>query len=64
MEFRASVEVTEEGGYFATCEDPQASARGLSRESALAALRAEIRYRIEMCPCSSVDDDYVQLRID
>ena len=64
MDFQARIEVSEEGGYVATCSDPQVSARGLSQESALAALRAEIRYRIEMCPCSSVDDDYVELRID
>ena len=27
-------------------------------------LRAEIRYRIEWCPCTGVDEDYVQLEID
>ena len=64
MDFRATIETSEDGGYVASCSDPQTSARGLSRESALAALRAEIRYRIEMCPCSSVDDDYVQLEVD
>ncbi len=32
--------------------------------SDLELLRAEIRYRLEMCPCSSVDDNYVQLRVE
>jgi hypothetical protein len=40
------------------------SARGLSPTNALARLGAEIRYRLEMCPCSSVDDDYIQLRVE
>ena len=64
MIFEASIEATEEGGYLASCCDPEVSARGLSQASALEMLRAEIRYRLEMCPCSSVPDDYVQLRID
>ena len=28
---------------------------------ALEALRREIRYRIEMCPCTSVEDDFLEL---
>lgn len=64
MEYLARVEAAGDGGYVASCSDPYAVARGLSRASALERLRAEIRYRIEMCPCSSVDDDFVQLRVE
>ena len=64
MILHARVETTEDGEYLASCSDPMASMRGVSATSALELLRAEIRYRLEMCPCSSVDDDYVQLRVD
>lgn len=64
MEFDALIEATGSGEYVATCSDPYISARGASWASALELLRAEIRYRLEMCPCSSVGDDYVQLRVE
>lgn len=63
MVFQASVEETEEGDYVAWCADPAASAHGLSPVSALERLRGEIRYRIELCPCTGVDDDYVELEV-
>ncbi len=50
-------------GCVAECESLQCSATGLSATNALDALRAEIRYRLELCPCTSVDDDYVQLNV-
>jgi len=31
--------------------------------SALELLRSEIRYRIEWCPCTGVDDDFVELEL-
>lgn len=64
MDFDVRIETTSDGEYVATCSDPEVTARGLSRTSALELMRAEIRYRLEMCPCSSVDDDYVQLRVE
>jgi hypothetical protein len=63
MIFEVTIETTEDGACRASSADPMASALGLSAASALEKLRAEIRYRIEMCPCSSVEDDYVQLRV-
>ena len=62
MIFQVQIEATEDGQYSASCSDPTASVLGLSSASALERLRAEIRYRIEMCPCSGVDDDFVQLQ--
>jgi hypothetical protein len=32
-----------------------------SREAALEKLRAELRYRAELCPCTGVGEDYVEL---
>ena len=64
MIFNAAVEQSEEGDYVASCGDPAVSARGLSPASALEKLRLEIRYRVELCPCSGVDDDYVELRLE
>ncbi|MFH0953178.1 MAG: hypothetical protein V1873_02485 [Verrucomicrobiota bacterium] len=49
--------------YLAACAELGISAHGLSPANALDALRAEIRYRVELCPCSSVDDDYVELMV-
>jgi hypothetical protein len=39
------------------------SAQGLSPINALDALRDEIRYRLELCPCTTVNDDYVELNV-
>jgi hypothetical protein len=52
------------GGWLASCETPTCLARGRSEEEALARIRDEIRYRIEWCPCTGVDEDYVQLEIE
>jgi len=50
-------------GFTATCDDPQCSATGLSQTNALDSLREEIRYRVELCPCTTVDDAFVELNI-
>ena len=34
-----------------------------TRDQALAKMRDELRYRVELCPCSGVSDDYVQLEV-
>src|SRR5438067_351574 len=34
-----------------------------SRDEALAKLRGELRYRVELCPCTGVPDDYVELEV-
>jgi len=34
-----------------------------TREEALERARDEIRYRIELCPCSTVAEDYVELDV-
>jgi hypothetical protein len=34
-----------------------------TREAAMTKMRNELRYRVELCPCSGVSDDYVQLQV-
>lgn len=64
MIFPVQIEATEDGAYLASYADPDVRVRGLDVASALERLHAEIRYRLEMCPCSSVEDDYIQLRVE
>ena len=61
--FRARVQEMREGGFVATCDAPVCMSRAKTRDEALEKLKAEIRYRIEWCPCTGVEDDYVQLEI-
>ena len=63
MKFEATVEGDTEGGYVAICDDPQCSGHGLTPANALDALRGEIRYRLELCPCTGVSDDFVELDV-
>jgi hypothetical protein len=37
--------------------------QGATREEALERLKAEIRYRIEWCPCSGVVEEFVELEV-
>jgi hypothetical protein len=50
-------------GFVAECESMDCSAKGLSPTNALDSLRDEIRYRLEFCPCTTVNDDYVELNV-
>ena len=43
---------------------PHCWSRGKSEDEAVAKLRDEIRYRIEYCPCSGVEDSYVRVEIE
>jgi hypothetical protein len=63
VKFEATVEAGADSAFTASCEDPQCSGHGLSPTNALDALREEIRYRIELCPCTGVADDFVDLDV-
>ena len=63
MKFEATVSAGGDGDYLATCDDPQCSGHGLSPANALDALREEIRYRLELCPCTTVDAAFVELNV-
>ncbi len=62
--FRVRLQRQREGELVATCDSPTCMSRGASEDEALAKLRAEIRYRIELCPCTGVGDEYVQLDVE
>ncbi len=55
--------VTAEGDYIAECDQIEAQGRGLSATAALDRLRDEIRYCLELCPCSGIDPELIELDI-
>ncbi|MCO5045811.1 MAG: hypothetical protein J5I99_09665 [Verrucomicrobia bacterium] len=63
MKYAVNVAQGEDGQFVASCEALGLSTTGLSAANALDVMRDEIRYRLEMCPCTSVGDDYVQLDV-
>ena len=63
MRFEVTVQPNGDGGFTANCEDPICTAHGLSPESALDQLREEIRYHMELCPCTTVNDQFVELDV-
>ncbi len=63
MKFEATLEAEPDGSYVASCANPACSGHGLSPANALDALREEIRYRLELCPCTGVSDDFVELDV-
>jgi len=62
VRFDVTVEQSSDG-FTASCESMACSARGLSPTNALDSLRDEIRYRLELCPCTTVNDDFVELNV-
>ncbi len=61
--FRVTLRAQRDGWFLATSEGPVCVSRARSEAEALDKIRAEIRYRIELCPCTGVEDDYVQLEV-
>jgi hypothetical protein len=61
--FHVRVQPQSDGQVLATCESPVCMSRGRTEADALDKIKREIRYRIEWCPCTGVDDDYVQLDV-
>lgn len=64
MKFRARLQQGEQGEWTAECPELQIAVSALSAQNALDTLRAEIRYHVELCPCSSVPDDWVELEVE
>jgi hypothetical protein len=62
--FRVRLQRQRDGGFVATCDAPVCMSRAATEEAVLEKIRSEIRYRIEWCPCTGVDEDYVQLAIE
>jgi hypothetical protein len=48
--------------FFATSlGEPICTVKAPSRTQAIEKIRKEIRYRIELCPCTGVEDDFVEV---
>jgi len=62
MRFDVTI-ASDSDGFVAECESLACHATGLSATNALDALRDEIRYRLELCPCTTVNDDFVELNV-
>ena len=62
MRYKATLSCDSDGCE-ATSDELDVTVRAASAASALEVLRAEIRYRIEWCPCTGVDDDFVELEL-
>ena len=63
MQFHATVQEAEEGKWVAECTALDAQGRGLSATAALDRLRDEIRYRLELCPCSGIEEGSIELEL-
>ena len=63
MKFQVCVESTPDGQYWAMCADPHMRALGRTAASALDNLRDALRYHLEMCPCSTIDPDLIELQV-
>lgn len=60
MKYHVSLQC-EDGEYVAACPSMGLATRSLSPANALDAMRDEIRYRVELCPCTSVGEDEIEL---
>jgi hypothetical protein len=66
VHYRASIKKLADGDWYARCvaaPGGPAAVQAPSRHGALEGLRSEIRFRLELCPCSAVADDYVVLDV-
>jgi hypothetical protein len=61
MKFPVSVETRGSEVVATSLGDPRCTVKARSRDEALQKIRKEIRYRIEHCPCTGVDDDFVEV---
>jgi hypothetical protein len=67
MKYRVTVKQAFGGGWHARCESAPlglAQTQAATEEEALSRLREEIRYRLELCPCSGVSEELVELSVE
>jgi|SoiMethySBSTD1v2_1073268.scaffolds.fasta_scaffold103287_2 hypothetical protein len=62
--FKVRVQPQSDGGFVAACDSPTCMSRAATEAEALEKLRAEIRYRLEFCPCTGLSSEYVQLDVE
>lgn len=61
MKFPVRVEARDHEFVATSLGEPVCTVKGRSRAEAIDKLRLEIRYRIELCPCTGVEDDFVEI---
>jgi hypothetical protein len=64
MRFPCAIKELPDGQWRAVSSHPAVGtveATAPQREAVLEKLRREIRYRLELCPCSGVTEDFVEL---
>jgi len=66
MKFACQVEARPDGRWRARANGPQigeVEVTANDRAATIEKLRNEIRYRLELCPCSGVGEHYVELEV-
>jgi predicted RNase H-like HicB family nuclease len=66
MKFRCTLR-QEQGQWVVRHDSPQVGvcqARGKSREEALENMRGELRYRLELCPCTGETYQYLEIELE
>ena len=64
MKYPVTLKQLMDGAFYARCPTGPSGVverTGDTEEKVLEALRNQIRYELEWCPCSGVADDYVEL---
>jgi hypothetical protein len=61
--FRVRVRRQSDGQVLVTCDAPVCMTRAATEDAALEKIKKEIQYRIEWCPCTGVEEDYVRLEV-
>ena len=54
MRYRVHVSRLPGGEFLATCLEPQCSGKGGTQVEALDRITAELRYLVELCPCTTL----------
>lgn len=63
MKYKVRLKTVSSGRIIAYCDDPKCSSGAPTRGEALDKVKAEIRYRLEYCPCSSLKDGEVEVEV-
>ncbi len=63
MKYKVKLAQVTSGRLIAYCDDPKCSAGARTRQEALDKIKAEIRYRLEYCPCSTVRDGEIEIEV-
>lgn len=63
-DMKYTVHIGADGGEFvAECPELGLTSRGFSPANALDQLRENIRFNLEMCPCTTIDESWIDLDV-